>query len=98
MLDIERNHMETHMPAAPHESGLLPQGTSTGAPALQDVHAEGRLRGPLFEMTLRQTYVNRGEDLLEVVYTFPLPVDAVVLCFASELNGVRKTGTIVAKA
>ena len=35
--------------------------------------------------------------MLEVVYTFPLPHQAVLLGFASELNGARKAGTIVAR-
>jgi len=66
-------------------------------PVLTGVNAEGRLDGVLFELALRQTYRNTSEKLLEVVYTFPLPHQAVLLGFASELNGERKVGTIVAK-
>lgn len=68
------------------------------APVLQGVHAEGRLEGVLFELTLRQTYCNTSARMLEVVYTFPLPFQAVLLGFASELNGERKVGIIVPKA
>ncbi len=67
-------------------------------PVLKGVVAEGRLDGVLFELTLRQTYRNASDRLLEVVYTFPLPPRAVLLGFSSELNGERKTGTIVARA
>ena len=67
------------------------------APVLTGVQADGRLDGVLFELTLRQTYRNTSDRLLEVVYTFPLPHQAVLLGFASELNGERKVGTIVAK-
>jgi hypothetical protein len=35
--------------------------------------------------------------MLEVVYTVPLPHQAVLLGFASELNGARQAGTIVAR-
>jgi Ca-activated chloride channel family protein len=68
------------------------------APVLSGVAAKGRLDGVLFELSLRQTYRNTGDRNLEVVYTFPLPQQAVLLGFASELNGQRKTGTVVAKA
>ena len=66
-------------------------------PVLTGVNAEGRLDGMLFELALRQTYRNTSEKVLEVVYTFPLPHQAVLLGFAAELNGERKEGTIVAK-
>ena len=66
-------------------------------PVLAGVQAAGRLEGVLFELTLRQTYRNASKRLLEVVYTFPLPQQAVLLGFASELNGERKVGSIVAK-
>jgi Ca-activated chloride channel homolog len=67
-------------------------------PVLKGVVAEGRLDGVLFELTLRQTYRNSSDRLLEVVYTFPLPPQAALLAFSSELNGERKSGAIVAKA
>ena len=66
-------------------------------PVLTCVQACGRLDGVLFELTLRQTYRNTGDRLLEVVYTFPLARQAVLLGFAAELNGERKAGTVVAK-
>lgn len=43
------------------------------APVLVDVQAQGRLDAVLFELTLRQTYRNTSSQVLEVVYTFPLP-------------------------
>ncbi len=66
-------------------------------PVLAGVQAVGRLDGVLFELTLRQTYRNAGRKNLEVIYTFPLPDQAVLLGFASELNGARKVGTITSK-
>jgi Ca-activated chloride channel family protein len=69
---------------------------SAPAPVLAGVSAVGRLDGVLFELTMRQTYRNTCDQNLEVVYTFPLPSQAVLLGFASELNGSRMVGTIVA--
>jgi Ca-activated chloride channel homolog len=67
------------------------------APVLCGVQANGRLDGVLFDLTLRQTYRNNSDSVLEVVYTFPLPAQAVLLGFACELNSDRKVGAIVAK-
>ncbi|HZV92974.1 MAG TPA: VIT and VWA domain-containing protein [Caldimonas sp.] len=67
------------------------------APVLAGVQASGRLDGVLFELTLRQTYRNASSRVLEVVYTFPLPHQSVLLGFASELNGERKPGSILAR-
>ena len=51
------------------------------APVLVGVQAQGRLDAVLFELTLRQTYRNTSSQVLEVVYTFPLPPMAVLLGF-----------------
>ena len=67
------------------------------APVLTGVQAQGRLDAVLFELTLRQTYRNTSDQVLEVVYTFALPPLAVLLGFASELNGERQEGLIVAR-
>jgi Ca-activated chloride channel family protein len=77
--------------------GLTGRDEDSPAPVLCGVDASGRLDGVLFELTLRQTYRNTSERALEVVYTFPLPAQAVLLGFACELNGESKVGTIVAK-
>jgi Ca-activated chloride channel family protein len=68
------------------------------APILAGVAVTGRLDGLLFDQVLRQTYRNTAEQLIEVVYTFPLPAGAVLLGFAAELNGQRREGQIVARA
>ncbi len=66
-------------------------------PVLGGVHAAGRLDGVLFDLTLRQTYRNTRQHTLEVIYTFPLPSQAVLLGFAAELNGQRKDGVVTAR-
>jgi Ca-activated chloride channel family protein len=77
--------------------GLASREDGAPKPVLCGVSADGRLDGLLFDLTLRQTYRNTSQDLLEVVYTFPLPSQAVLLGFASELNGLRQVGAVVAK-
>jgi Ca-activated chloride channel family protein len=67
-------------------------------PVLVGVQASGHLDGVLFGLTLRQIYRNTSTSVLEVIYTFPLAHQAVLLSFASELNGSRQVGTVVAKA
>ena len=69
-------------------------GMSQG-PVLSGVEAHGQLDGVLFELMVRQTYRNTSDRNLEVVYTFPLPSQAVLLGFASELNGARMQGQVV---
>jgi len=66
-------------------------------PVLSGVQAFGRLDAVMFDLTLRQTYRNTSDKVLEVIYTFPLPPMAVLLGFASELNGARQDGVVVAK-
>jgi Ca-activated chloride channel family protein len=66
-------------------------------PVLQGVEAVGHLDGTLFELSVRQSYRNTTDRNLEVFYTFPLPSQAVLLGFASELNGSRMQGQIVRK-
>ena len=71
---------------------------SAAAPVLRGVAIAGHLDGTLFALTSRQRYRNDGERVLEVVYTFPLPHGAVLLGFATELNGLRQSGRVVARA
>jgi len=76
---------------------LASRDSDAPSPVLVGVTAEGRLDGVLFELSVRQTYRNTSDRLLEVVYTFPLPPQAVLLGFASELNGERQSGVVVAR-
>ena len=68
--------------------------TSAAPPVLRHLSAAGRLDGLLFELDVRQTYRNEGDETLEVIYTFPLPFDAVLLGLQVELGGVRRAGVV----
>lgn len=55
--------------------------------------AVGRLDGLLFELTVEQHYRNTSESAIETVYTFPLPLKAVLLAFELDLHGTRHVAT-----
>ncbi|MBI5258783.1 MAG: VWA domain-containing protein [Burkholderiales bacterium] len=66
-------------------------------PVLQGVQVSARLEGVTFALCLRQTYCNMSERDLELVYTFPLPADAVLLGLAAELGDKRMEGIVLAR-
>ena len=65
---------------------------------LESVKAEGRVVGRMLDMHLEQRFRNPQSDNVEVVYTFPLPWQAVLLGLEVELNGERLTAQVKAKA
>lgn len=67
-------------------------------PLLERVDVDGRVDGVLFTVTLRQTWRHGGERPLEVVYTFPLPPQALLLSFAALRSDQRLEGTILPRA
>lgn len=66
--------------------------------SLEGVEVEGRLTGALAEVLLTQTYRNLESSSIEVVYTFPLPLDAVLLELVMEIGERRLTGVVQKKA
>ena len=68
------------------------------APILQDVRAEGFLNDLMLNMEVGQTYRNASETNIEAVYTFPLPLDAVLLGFRVEIGDRKLVGRIVEKS
>lgn len=65
---------------------------------LESVKAEGRVVGRMLDMHLEQRFRNPQPDNVEVVYTFPLPWQAVLLGLEVELNGETLTAQVKAKA
>lgn len=54
--------------------------TTRGEPVpLQRVRANGRLEGLVFELTIERRFRNTGSRDLEAIFTFPLPLHAVLL-------------------
>lgn len=73
-------------------------GQSGERVALCDVAVTAVLADLLAEVTLTQTYRNDERTSIEAVYTFPLPLDAVLLSLDVTLGGRRLRGTVVEKS
>ena len=52
-----------------------------GDVSLRSVNVEATLHNLMSEVVVTQTYQNLGNQKIEAVYTFPLPVKAVLLSF-----------------
>lgn len=63
--------------------------------ALRGVEVDARILGLVAETQLNQRYRNDTSASLEVAYTFPLPVDGVLLDFEALLGGRTYRGTVM---
>ena len=64
---------------------------------LSDVSVDVNLQDLVSEVTIEQTYKNDEEVNIEAVYTFPLPIDAVLLELSMEIGGRKLSGEITSK-
>ncbi|MDQ5910513.1 MAG: Ca-activated chloride channel [Pseudomonadota bacterium] len=64
---------------------------------LQAVQVKGRLQGLLGEMTIAQTYQNAESVNIEAVFTFPVPVEAVLLGVEICINDRQLQGRVLPK-
>lgn len=70
----------------------------TGGHATFDgIRVDGRIAGLLLDVSTVQTFNNRGVRHLELVYTFPLPANAVLLSMTVRLGERLLTGSVVEK-
>ena len=65
--------------------------------ALESVDMQAKLRALFSEVVVTQTCRNLEQENIEAVYTFPLPLDAVLLDLVLELNGKTLRGVVQAK-
>jgi Ca-activated chloride channel homolog len=65
---------------------------------LQEVRVEAHINNLLAEVTVDQTYHNPHGTNIEAVYTFPLPLDAILLDFEIEIGGRKLAGKVVEKS
>ncbi|MEW5880420.1 MAG: VIT and VWA domain-containing protein [Pseudomonadota bacterium] len=65
--------------------------------ALCDVAVTAALQDLLAEVTISQTYRNDERTNIEAVYTFPLPLDAVLLDLEVDIGGRVRRGVVVEK-
>ena len=63
--------------------------------ALRGVEVDARILGLVAETQLNQRYRNDTSANLEVAYTFPLPVDGVLLDFEASLGGRTYRGSVM---
>jgi Ca-activated chloride channel family protein len=85
-------------------AGVIPEApsaflhTTDGQPVpLQGVSAKGRLEGLVFELTVEQRYRNDSNRNVEAVFTFPLPLRAVLLGLELEIGDRRLSAQAVAR-
>jgi len=69
-----------------------------GRVALQGVNVEAELRDLLAQISVTQTYKNEEGVNIEAVYTFPLPLDAVLLDLTVTLGQRTLTGHVVERS
>ena len=62
---------------------------------LEDVDFHAEIDDLMTIVSVRQQYRNRGRKHVEAVYTFPLPLEGVLLDFQVELDDRRLSGTVV---
>lgn len=77
---------------------VLKSSDGSSPPLLERVDVDAQVDGVLFTVNLRQTWRHAGTRPLEVIYTFPLPAQAVLLSFASTRGGDRLEGVILPRA
>lgn len=65
--------------------------------ALQGVRLTGQLRGLLFEAAVEQRFSNREDHHVEIVYTFPLPWQAVLLGVDVQMGERTLNGCVIEK-
>ncbi|KQQ86621.1 VIT domain-containing protein [Massilia sp. Leaf139] len=68
-----------------------------GQAVFDGMRVDGRVHGMLLDITATQTFRNPGSAHIELVYSFPLPADAVLLAMTVRLGERRLTGTVVEK-
>jgi Ca-activated chloride channel family protein len=68
-----------------------------GKVALQSVRVEARIENLLSEVTIEQVYSNLEQVNIEAVYTFPLPLGAVLLDMTIQTAARLLKGVVVGK-
>ena len=69
-----------------------------GKVALQSVNVEAEIENLLCEVTIKQVYSNLEKVNIEAVYTFPLPLGAVLLDMTIKTKTKELKGVVIEKA
>ena len=65
--------------------------------ALKGVNVRARLHGLMADVEVEQIYRNPQKRNIEAIYTFPLPLGAVLLALDVEIGGRKLSGSVVEK-
>lgn len=65
--------------------------------ALKGVNVRARLHGLMADVEVEQIYRNPQKTNIEAIYTFPLPLGAVLLALEVEIGGKKLAGSVVEK-
>ncbi len=65
--------------------------------ALKGVNVRARLHGLMADVEVEQIYRNPQKTNIEAIYTFPLPLGAVLLALEVEIGGKKFSGSVVEK-
>jgi Ca-activated chloride channel family protein len=65
--------------------------------ALKGVNVHARLHGLMVDVEVEQIYRNPQKTNIEAIYTFPLPLGAVLLALEVEIGGKKLSGSVVEK-
>ena len=71
--------------------------STQGQVVLEEVGIDAAIDDLMTVISVCQRYRNPGTKHIEAVYTFPLPLEAVLLNFGVELGDRRMAGTVIAK-
>ncbi len=72
--------------------------SAQGQVVLEEVGIDAAIDDLMTVVSVCQRYRNPGTKHIEAVYTFPLPLEAVLLNFEVELGDQRMAGTVIAKS
>jgi Ca-activated chloride channel homolog len=86
----------TDSPVADVTTGLISREDGHPVP-LEHVRVEARIADLCARVTVHQSYRNREDVPLEVVYVFPLDEGAAVCGFEATVDGVRYVGQVMAR-
>lgn len=73
------------------------KGNGRQQPVFEGVQVQAELLDSLSVTTVTQSYRNNEAKTIEVIYTFPLPLDAVLLEMTVTLGDTTLQGTVLAK-
>ena len=70
------------------------QNISSNSSLLQQAKIDIEIEAPVANTQLTQTFINQTEDIIEAVYNFPVPRQAVIMQVIVTINGEVFTGQI----